>query len=197
MQNDSVTDYIQKNQTWEQELILLRELILLPQLTETIKWGSPVYTFNHKNIVGISAFKSYVGLWFFNGATLLDKNHVLINAQEGVTKAMRQWRFSNIEEIENSIDTIQQYLLEAVENQKKGNIFTFNKVKPLLEQDAFIAYLKEDILTFEKYNLLGLTKKREFVEYYNEAKREVTKSKRLQQIKNLIQNDIGLNDKYK
>ena len=37
-------------------------------------------------------FKEYFGIWFFQGGTLVDELKVLTNAQEGKTKAMRQWR---------------------------------------------------------------------------------------------------------
>ena len=51
-------------------------------------------------MIGIGACKSYSGIWFFNGVFLKDKQKKLINAQEGVTKALRQWRFSSVDEIE-------------------------------------------------------------------------------------------------
>jgi uncharacterized protein YdeI (YjbR/CyaY-like superfamily) len=38
-----------------------------------LKWGIPTYTVNGKNLVGIGAFKTYVGLWFFNGSFLKDE----------------------------------------------------------------------------------------------------------------------------
>ncbi|MBK7633096.1 MAG: hypothetical protein IPJ13_01585 [Saprospiraceae bacterium] len=44
-------------------------------------------------MVGLAAFKSYTGIWFFQGGLLDDKQQFLMNAQEGKTKAMRQWRF--------------------------------------------------------------------------------------------------------
>ena len=58
------------------------------ELLETIKWGVPVYTLNDKNVLGMGAFKSYVGIWFFQGAFLDDPQKKLINAQEGKTKAL-------------------------------------------------------------------------------------------------------------
>jgi len=88
-------EYIAKNKDWQQSLILLREILLSTQMRETIKWGVPVYTFEGKNIVGITAFKLYVGLWFFQGAMLKDKKKKLINAQAGKTKALRQWRLNS------------------------------------------------------------------------------------------------------
>ena len=60
-----VEDYIKIHDRWEKELTSLRTTVLASQLEETIKWGAPVYTSNGKNIVGLGAFKSYTGLWFF------------------------------------------------------------------------------------------------------------------------------------
>lgn len=58
-------EYIASNKAWQQSLIMLRDILLSTQMTETVKWGVPVYTFLGKNIVGIAAFKSYAGLFFF------------------------------------------------------------------------------------------------------------------------------------
>ena len=73
-------------------------------LEETVKWGGPVYVADGKNIVGLGAFKSYFALWFFQGALLADQEKVLVNAQEGRTKALRQWRFENKREIKTRLD---------------------------------------------------------------------------------------------
>ena len=91
----TVLDYIEKHQTYMKELVLLRDILNNTDLEETIKWGAPCYTINGKNIVGMAAFKSYIGLWFHQGVFLKDLKKVLINAQEGTTKALRQWRFKN------------------------------------------------------------------------------------------------------
>ncbi|QBN18293.1 DUF1801 domain-containing protein [Flavobacterium nackdongense] len=98
---------------WALELDLLKTIIAKKELTETIKWGSNVYVHNGKNIVGIAGFKNFFTIWFFNGAKLTDQKKVLINAQEGVTKSMRQWRFRSKDEIDE--ETILQYLEEAMQ----------------------------------------------------------------------------------
>ena len=45
-----------------------------------------------------------------------DKQKKLINAQEGVTKALRQWRFSSVDEIVPEL--IKAYIHEAINNQQ-------------------------------------------------------------------------------
>jgi len=103
-------EYITNNKEWQQSLILLRDILLSTQMIETIKWGAHVYTLDDNNIVGLSAFKSYLGLWFFQSVLLKDKKKRLVNAQEGKIKALWQWRFNLVKEIEAESVTIKQYL---------------------------------------------------------------------------------------
>ena len=77
-------EYILNQNQWKPTLILLRKILLSTGLEETIKWGFPVYTYQGKNLVGIGSFKSYAGLWFFQGALLTDKMKKLINARAGI-----------------------------------------------------------------------------------------------------------------
>ena len=62
--------------------------------------SSSVYVYKNKSIIGLSAFRNYFGFWFFQGAFLNDYKKILVNVQEGKTKAMRQWRFHKIGEID-------------------------------------------------------------------------------------------------
>lgn len=96
---------------WRAEAEKLRAILLASGLEETVKWGGPVYMAHGKNVVGLAAFKSYFGLWFFEGARLADKDGVLVNAQEGKTKALRQWRMTNAADIRAS--AIKAYVKEA------------------------------------------------------------------------------------
>ena len=86
----SVDDYIAHHPEWETELKRLKAVLESTALHADIKWGAPCYTSNGKNVVGLMAFKSYFGLWFHQGVSLKDDAKVLINAQEGKTKALRQ-----------------------------------------------------------------------------------------------------------
>ncbi len=108
----TVDNYISNNTLWPDELRRLREILLSTGLTEEVKWGAPCYTHEGKNIVGIGAFKSYFGLWFFKGAALKDEQGVLINGQPGKTKDLRQWRMTSPGDIKPSV--IKRYVKEAM-----------------------------------------------------------------------------------
>jgi uncharacterized protein YdeI (YjbR/CyaY-like superfamily) len=187
--------YFESLDKWREEAILLREIVLNTGLTESIKWGAPCYTFNNENVVGIGVFKSYTGLWFFQGALLEDKAGYLINAQENKTKIMLQWRFNDIDTIRNA--PIQEYIFESVENFRQGR-----KLKPtpvtteLMIPDLLADALKNNNEMSERWNALSNACKREYATYIAEAKRAETRISRLEKITPLILSGKGLNDQY-
>jgi uncharacterized protein YdeI (YjbR/CyaY-like superfamily) len=190
----SIEEYIRNHPDYVQELNLLRSILLACELKETVKWGAPVYMVDGKNVVGIGAFKAYVGLWFFQGALLKDKHNKLINAQEGTTKAMRQWRFNSFEEINSSL--IKDYVTEAINNQKAGKMIRPEK-KPLIIPDLLKEALASNPELSEKFDTLSLSFKREYAEYISAAKKEETQLRRLEKIIPMIRDQKGLNDRYR
>lgn len=195
--NRSVAEYIQKHPHWQAELTALREIVQSVPLQETIKWGAPVYTLDGKNLVGLGAFTSYVGLWFFQGALLTDPERRLINAQEGKTRALRQWRFASLEEIREAADTIRAYLREAIDLQRQGKSIKPQRDKPLDIPPELQAQLSGNRELKAKFEALSKSKRREYAEYIAEAKREETRQNRLDKIIPMILGGLGLNDKYR
>ena len=183
-----------KNNNWVEELNLLKGILAKTELVETTKWGGPVYVLNNKNVIGIGGFKSYFGIWFFNGVFLKDTNKVLVNAQEGVTKSLRQWRFNSKEEVNEK--EVLAYILEAIENEKEGKIIKSSAKKNLVSTELQNE-LESDTTLAGAFQKFSLAKQREFHEYIEEAKRESTKFLRIEKIKPMILETIGLNDKYK
>lgn len=192
----SVEEYIEENAHFSEALELLRSIILKTELEETIKWSFPVYTLNNKNVLSLGAFKNHFGIWFFNGIFLKDEHHLLRNAQDGKTKAMRQMRFKSIANIDKHI--VLSYVKEAIENQKLGK-----EVKP--DRSKKTVDIPEELNTIFKSNsdlktnfkALSNYKQREYCEYISSAKREATKQNRLEKIVPMILSGVGLNDKYK
>ena len=191
----TVEGYISSQEKWQEALKTLRKIVLFSGLVETVKWGAPIYTFKGKNIVGLGAFKSYVGLWFFQGALLKDGAIKLMNAQEGKTKAMRQWRFYSIEEIDEQL--IKNYIAEAIQNQEMGREIKADRRKRLVIPEELTKALKRNPELSGQFNQLTRGKQREYAEYIDEAKREATKMSRLEKIVPLILEGKGLNDKYR
>lgn len=191
----TVEVFIEKQDIWQEPLLKFRDILLKTELEETIKWGVPVYTHKGKHVVGMSAFKSYVGLWFFQGAFLKDSKKILINAQEGKTKALRQLRFTSTEEIDYNV--IKEYIAEAIQNQKDGKEIKPDKKNPLIISGELKSVLETDPTLKTTFEQLKPFKQREYAEYISEAKRKETKRKRLDKIIPMIKQKIGLSDKYR
>lgn len=184
-----------KIKKWQDELEFLRAIINKTELEKTKKWGGEVYTINNGNVLMIGAFKNYVSIWFFNGVFLSDPYQVLVNSQDGKTKALRHWQFTSVEEMEE--DKIMEYIQEAIENEKKGL-----KWKPEKSDEIEIPDLLEDAFNLDKafkkaFDELTPFKQKEYVEHIDSAKREATKMSRLKKIKPMILEGVGLNNKYR
>jgi len=191
----TVEAYIASQKQWNRELVTLREILLSTGLKEEIKWGAPIYTYEGKNVVGIAGFKSYFGIWFHQGALLEDPKKKLINAQEGITKALRQWRFSNIEEIDAKL--IKSFVKASVHNLKEGKVIKPATNKPLTVPKELNALFKKNSDFHQSFKALSKGKQRDYADYISEAVRPETKAARVAKIIPMIEKGIGLNDKYK
>lgn len=191
----TVDEFISGKKLFRDELIKLREILNSTQLEETIKWGAPCYTFAGKNVVGIGAFQSYFGLWFFQGALIDDQNNVLINAGEGKTKAMRQWRMTSAKEIKPQ--AIKSYVNAAMQIVVDGAEIKPDRNKPLELPAELTAAFSKNRSAKNCFSKMTKGKQREYAEYIASAKRAETKQSRIEKILPMIFEGIGLNDKYR
>lgn len=180
---------------WKKELYILHAILRKSGLKEEIKWGAPVFTLNGKNIVSFAGFKHHFALWFYQGVFLSDPFKVLISAKGEKTKALRQWRFQSIQEIEE--DKIIQYVQEAIENSINGKEIKPEKFKEVRIPKELNDALNESIDFQNAYHNLSPGKKKEYNLFIEEAKQEKTKLARIEKIRPLILANLGLNDQYK
>jgi uncharacterized protein YdeI (YjbR/CyaY-like superfamily) len=186
---------IYKADQWAEELDLLYSIIRKTELVEETKWGGPCFTLNGKNVLGLGGFKTYVGIWFHQGVFLKDPKKVLVNASEGKTKALRQWRFQSKKEIDAKLVT--QYIEEAISNARTGK-----ELKPEKKENVKVPAELEILLKKNKkaksiFESLTPFKQREYNDYISEAKQEKTRLSRAEKSLELILQGKGLNDKYR
>lgn len=187
-----MTDY---NKQWENELAILKSIIQKTCLKMAIKWGAEVYTHKGKNVISFYGFKNYFALWFYNGVFLDDKHKVLVNAQTDKTKALRQWRFISKDDIDQKI--ILEYINEAIKNEDDGKFWKPEKSVELIIPETLKIAFRSDKELEKAFKKLPFYKQKDFIEHIDTAKREETKLARINKIKPLILQGIGINDKYK
>ena len=191
----SVQQFLNELESFKSETNKLREVVASIGLEECIKWAMPVYVFKKKNVVGIFASRNYFGLWFYQGALLKDEANVLVNAQEGKTKALRQWRMTKKSEIK--VRLIRQYVAEAMGLVDQGAEIKPDRNKPIVIPVELAKALAKNKKAKTAFDALSKSYRREYTDYISEAKRDSTKVKRIEKIIQMICESVGLNDKYR
>jgi uncharacterized protein YdeI (YjbR/CyaY-like superfamily) len=191
----SVEEYIEKNSHFAKELSLLRNIMISTEMEEHLKWNAPVYSIDGKNVIGLGAFKSHFGIWFFHGVFLKDDKNLLEQAPEK-TKGLRQMRFESMADIDKN--AVLSYVKEAINNQRLGReIKPESKGKKVNIPEELNTALNDNSVLNDAFKLLTPGKQREYSDYINTAKREETKFSRIEKITPMIIKGVGLNDKYK
>lgn len=184
-----------KQNKWGEELLILRRIIEEFPLEETTKWGGPVFTYQQKNVISFAGFKTHFAIWFFNGSHLEDQATVLTATQGEKTKNLRQWKFTDQNQINESL--LKEYIQEAINIEEKGLKLVPGKKEYLPIPTLFEEALKTDPQLKKSFDNLSDAKKNEYYEYIHEAKQDKTKISRIEKIKPFILSSKGLYDKYK
>jgi uncharacterized protein YdeI (YjbR/CyaY-like superfamily) len=126
---------------------------------------------------------------------LNDESDVLINAQEGTTKALRQWRMEAVKDIR--VGLIRSYVKEA-----KAMMVAGREIKPERGKGVEVpAELTKGLRRVKgaKAAFDGLTpgRRHEYARYIAEAKRAETRVSRVEKVIPMIVAGVGLNDRYR
>ena len=164
---------------WTEGLEALRTLALQSGLTETIKWGVPVYTLNNKNILVISALKDYFMLSFFEGALLTDTKQLLSKAGEH-SQAARLVKFTTLSEVLLHQETLHDLVQQAIENTRSGKKSEKTKEStPALPNELLQAFQKNRALE-KAFYALTLGRQRGYLLHFTSAKQAATRTSRIE-----------------
>lgn len=192
---ESKKDWKKYHGQWAEITAILEEIVNNTALVKTFKWGGDVYTYEGKNILAFNGFKNHYALWFYQGVLLEDRLNVLTNASEGKTKGLRQWRFNSVNDL--NVQLIQSYVEEAIQLAKDGKFIPKTKSIIVEPEGLLKERLMSDDQLLEAFNGLTPGRRKEYIEYIDEAKQDKTKITRLEKIVPLIRMGKGLNDQYK
>ena len=185
--------YFEKENSWQQEILLLREIISECHLTEDLKWGCPCYTHEGDNIVLIHVFKEYCALLFFKGVLLKDPKNLLIQQTQNV-QAARQMRFTNSDEIKKQEKAIKKFILQAVELEEKGVKVEMKKTKEYNVPDELTAIFKKNAAFKKAFETLTPGRQRGYLLHFSQAKQSPTRFSRIEKAIPNILEERGLTD---
>ncbi len=170
----------------------LRQLILSadPDIIEDWKWG-PNYYLNGM-VCGYWGFKKHVSFVFFQGSLLKDKKKILLENPGNVHN--RHIKFTDVKQIDDKV--ILEYLFEAIDNNRKGLKIIETKDKSIVTpSDVEKAFKKTKVLAY--FDSLAFSHRKEYIQWIESAKKEETRTKRIEQAIEKLQDKQSMHAKYK
>lgn len=192
--NPKVDFYFNKDQKWQAEIRLLREIVLETGLQEELKWGVPTYLYQKSNIVLIHVFKEYCAILFVKGVLLDDSDSILVQQTENVQSA-RQLRFQSVQMILEMKTSIRNYIYEAIEVEKAGLKVQLKEPSEFKISEEFQNALGTNPNLKTAFEKLTPGRQRAYLLYFCAPKQSKTREGRVQVCIPKILNGKGLDDK--
>lgn len=178
---------------WTKPLEALRKLVLSTGLEEDMKWGSPCYTLNGKNVVSLASLNDFCSLSFFKGALLEDEEGLLV-APGANSRHVRYLKFTSLKEVTKGRKVALGFLEQAIAIQKAGK-----KVPPRSGDDPLpeelAAHLAGDAALQAAFDGLTPGRKRSYVLYVSGAKQSKTRATRAERCSAKILAGKGWNER--
>ncbi len=193
--------YITKAQPFAQPVLKhLRALIhhAVPEVEETIKWGMP--SFDYKGpLCSFAAFKQHCVFGFWKSKLLKDpKNYLGERFNQGGEAMGNLGKMTSIKDLPPD-KAMLDFLKQAKKLNDDGVKLPGRSPKPktaLNVPDYFVNALKKNKMAQENFEALSPSQKKEYVEWFTDAKTEVTRYKRIQTAIDLLSEGKSLNWKY-
>ncbi|HEY9092640.1 YdeI/OmpD-associated family protein [Parasphingorhabdus sp.] len=179
---------------WQEERKKLRSLILDCGLDESVKWSKLCYSYQGSNAAIIYAMKNYCALGFFKGALLEDDKNILVKPGKH-SQAMRQMRFSGLQEITDNENTIKAYIAKAIQAEKDGLEVDFDAKENLTYPDELVDILDGDPELAEAFDTLTPGRKRGYILHFTDAKQSKTRVARIEKSREKILKGKGYNER--
>ena len=177
---------------WAEGLAELRRICLDEGLTETAKWGHPVYMAHDRNIVLLGALKDEIRVSFFRARLLKDAAGVLTPSGPNAT-GKEVWRFADNGAVTEQEETFRAYLREAVDYARRGlKPEKIARDDPV--PDELVEALDDDPQLAEAWEALTPGRQRSYLINLNGAKQSETRIRRIEKFRDRILAGKGANE---
>ena len=190
--NPKVNAFFIDLKKWGPELEVLRSIILTFPFEEDLKWNTPCYMLEGKNVVIIHGFKEYFALMFFKGALLKDSQKLLF--QPGETQAGRQLRFKSMDELLEKEDLVRAYVQEAIDLEKTGAKVEMRKPDDFEFPKELLEVFEQNISLRTAFFALTPGRQKAYCKFISEAKQSQTRFDRIEKYQDRILMGKGVTD---
>lgn len=178
---------------WTAPLTALRALLRASGLTEALKWGSPCYTLDGKNVAMLAAFRAHCALSFFKGAALEDPEGLLEPAGPNSRHA-RLLRFQSRGDVSRHRDAIRRLLAQAIALERSG-VKVAPGPAPLTLPDELARRLAVDAPLRRAFEALTPGRRRSHALYVGGATQSATRERRVDRCAGDILQGRGFNER--
>jgi uncharacterized protein YdeI (YjbR/CyaY-like superfamily) len=167
-----------------------------PEIEETWKWSFPTFTYQGKIICSMSAFKNHCSCGFWQASHLPDPHQIL--ERVGKTAMGSLGKINSLSDLPGRSILI-DYIRCAVELLKNG-VDVSKKTKPTEKWNKTSIDFKELFIDSPKqaisFDALSVSKRKEYINWIDEAKTEQTKIKRIKTMMDNLLENKSLHWKY-
>jgi uncharacterized protein YdeI (YjbR/CyaY-like superfamily) len=191
--NPRFETYFAKRQTWHDEFIALREILLSSGLDEELKWRQPCYTHGGVNIVILSGFKKFCALGFFKGSLMPDPKNILKSPGPN-SRAVKLVRFTSLAEVTARRATLKSYIRAAIKIAQSGEKVDFSANKKITLPDELHDYLKKNPDVKKAWDALTPGRQRSWVMHLESTRQSKTREARIAKAKAKIMQGLGMGE---
>ena len=182
-----------KVNTWNEELYILRDIILENNINEERKWGVPCYTDNGKNILLLSALKDSATISFLKGS-LIDDTHAILIAPGKNSQSAKYMKFTSMQDIKKAKPIIVDYIKQALDIERTEKKVVFKKNNEPIPEELSAAFKQQPELKTAFYALTP-GRRRGYLLHFNQAKQSATRESRIQKCMPLILQGKGFQER--
>jgi len=182
-------------------LVHLRELVhaACPDVEEAWKWSFPVFMYKGAIMCNLAAFKQHCSFGFWKASIMPDPDNILsVSDREGMGHL---GKITSLKDLPK--DTVlKKYIKAAMKLNDEGVKLpprpkpTEKEKKELQVPDYFTKELKKNKAAGELFNAFSYSHKKEYIEWFEEAKTDATRAKRVAQALEWIVEGKSRNWKY-
>ncbi len=187
----AVDGFIRSAKKWQDEMALLREILLDSGMEETVKWRHPCYMHKNHNVAIIQDFKEYYAILFVKGVLMDDPHQLLIPVGESASQ--RQLRFNNLETLKEQQEIIQRYIHIAMILEEKGTKLESTKIETLEMPTELLERFEEDNVYENAFRALTPGRQKAYIFHFNKAKKSETRRLRIDKALPTILEGLGPN----
>ncbi len=198
-----VDAYIEKSADFAKPILLhLRELVhaACPEVEETWKWSFPVFVYKGAIMCNMAAFKEHAVFGFWKAALLSDVDNILT-----VTDRQSMGHLGKLQSVKDlPKNTVLKKYIKAAMKLNEDGIKVPAKPKPAAGEKKevivpayFISELKKNKDAAKVFKAFSYSNKREYIEWFEDAKTEETRNKRMAQALEWIAEGKSRHWKYK